>query len=150
MGLSNELSCEAGRSSHHFKPHRGFQSEVLRPYFPVLEPWVVWSVSRPSSSSWFIRMQKWGCPLHHPLPRPPWSSSHYLACESSQPSCLSLPLLPVWMNVSSLTPWFSDFHTVQFSGSSGYFLFLSLLSFFWLCEKAKCIYLCLHLGQKSP
>ena len=39
--------------------------------------------------------------------------------------------LPVWMDVSSLTPWLLDFHTVRFSGSSGYFLFLNLLlSFF--------------------
>ena len=31
------------------------------------------------------------------------------------------------------------------------FLFLNLwLSFFWLCEEAKCIHLHLHLGQKSP
>ena len=30
------------------------------------------------------------------------------------------------------------------------FLFLNLLlSFFWLCEKAPCIYLCFHLDQKS-
>ena len=43
-----------------------------------------------------------------------------------------------------------DFHTVRFSGSSGWFLFLNLpLSFFLLCEEAKCIYLCLHLAQKS-
>ena len=41
------------------------------------------------------------------------------------PSCLSLPLLPVWMNVSSLSPWLSDFHTVRFSVSSGCFLFLN-------------------------
>ena len=39
---------------------------------------------------------------------------------------------------------------IRFSGSSGCFLFLNLLlSFFWLCEEAKCIYLCLHLGLKS-
>ena len=66
------------------------------------------------------------------------------------PSCLSPPLLPVWMNVSSLTPWLLDFHTVRFSDSSGYFLLLNmLLSFFWLCEEAKYIYLCIHLGWKS-
>ena len=45
--------------------------------------------------------------------------------ESSPPSRASPPLLPVWMNVSSLTPWLSDFHTVQFSVSSGCFLFLN-------------------------
>ena len=54
--------------------------------------------------------------------------------------CLSTPILPIWMNVS-LTPWLLDSHTVQLSGSSGYFwllllLFLSwLLSFFLLCKK---------------
>ena len=54
------------------------------------------------------------------------------------------------MNISSLIPWLSNFHTVQFSGSSGYFLFLNLLlSFFWLCKEAKYIYLCLHLGRNS-
>ena len=54
------------------------------------------------------------------------------------------------MNVSSLTPWLSDFHTVQFSVSSGCFIvFKLLLSFFWLCEEAQCVYLCLHLGQNS-
>ena len=37
------------------------------------------------------------------------------------------PLLPIWMNVSPLTPWLSDFHTIRFSSSSGYFLFLNLL-----------------------
>ena len=42
--------------------------------------------------------------------------------ESSQPHFLQ-PLLQVWMNVSSLTPWLSDYHRVPFSGSSGYILF---------------------------
>ena len=39
-GLSNELSCEAGSFSHHLIPHRFFQSEILRLYFPTQEPWV--------------------------------------------------------------------------------------------------------------
>ena len=72
--------------------------------------------------------------------RPPQSSSH----------CPSLPLLLVWMDVSSLTPWLLGFHTVWFSVSSGCLLFLNLLlSFFWLCEEAQCVYLCLRLGRKS-
>ena len=51
---------------------------------------------------------------------------------------------------ASLVPWLSDFHTVRFSGTSVFvFVFLNLfLSFFWLCEEVKCIYLCLHLGRK--
>ena len=34
MGLSNELSCEAGSFFHHLNPHRCFQSKALRLYFP--------------------------------------------------------------------------------------------------------------------
>ena len=76
------------------------------------------------------------------------SSSHYLATHPVHPGCPSPPLLPVWMNISSLTPWLLDFQTVWFSDSSGYCLFLNLLSFFWLWEEAKCIHTCLHLGWK--
>ena len=54
VGLSEELSCEAGSFSHHCTPHRVLQTEVLRLYFPALEPWVAWSVLLPSCSSWFI------------------------------------------------------------------------------------------------
>ena len=80
---------------------------------------------------------------------PTRSSSHSLAAFLL-PQCSSLPLLPVWMNIPSLTPWFSGFHTVQFSGSFGYFLFFNLLlSLFWLCQEAKRICLHFHLGWKS-
>ena len=95
-------------------------------------------------------------PAHQPPPCPPATALpapvlQLLPCwESSPPSCPSLPLLSVWTNVSALTPWLSDFHTVWFSGSSGCILVLNLLlSFFWLCEEANCIYLHLHLGRKS-
>ena len=52
------------------------------------------------------------------------SSSHHIA-ESSPPSCPSPSLLPIWVNVASLSPWLSDFHTVLSSVSSGCFLFLN-------------------------
>ena len=55
--------------------------------------------------------------------------------ESSLSSCLSPPLLQVWMNVSSLSPWLSDFHTVQFSVSSGCFLFLNCCCSSFGCVK---------------
>ena len=77
------------------------------------------------------------------------SANHYLAASPLRPSYPSPPLLPIWVNVSSLTPWLSDFYTVRFSVSSGCFLFFNLLSFFRLCEEAQCVYLCLHLGRKS-
>ena len=138
MGLSNKLSCEAGSFSHHCNPPMFFQSEVLRLYFPALDPWFAQSISLHSCSSCFNHMQMWDC----------WSTSRCLASSPLCPSCPSPPLLLVWINVSSFTPWLSDFHTVQFSGSSGWFLFLNLLSFFWLCKEAKCVYLHLHLGRK--
>ena len=81
-----------------------------------------------------------------------WSASHCLALHPLHPRYLSPSLLPVWMNVSYLTPWLSDFHAVLFSGSSAYiyFLFLNLLlSFLWLCDEVKHIYLHLHFSWKS-
>ena len=73
------------------------------------------SASLPSCSSQFICTQMWDCPV---LQLPP-------CCESSLPGCQSPSLLPIWMNVSSLTPLLSDFHTVRFSVSSSCFLFLN-------------------------
>ena len=69
-----------------------------------------------------------GCVVCHRVHQlqlcPPRFTIHHLVW-SSLPSCLPPPLLPVWMNVSSLSPWLSDFHTVRFSVSSGCFLFLN-------------------------
>ena len=96
-------------------PSRYLQPEVLRISFPTLDSQ---SVLLPSWSSWFIHTGMWDFQ----------STSCCLAVHPLHPGCPSLPLLPVWMNVSS-TPWLSDFHIVRFSGSSG-FLFLNLLSFF--------------------
>ena len=65
-------------------------------------------------------------------------------------TCLPLPLPPVWMNVSPLTPWLSDFHTVRFSSSSCYILFLNLLlPFYWLWKgrQSICIYTSLLAGS---
>ena len=41
-------------------------------------------------------------------------------CFTCAGLCISpSPLLPIRMNVTSLIPWWSDFHTVQFSDNSG-------------------------------
>ena len=48
-----------------------------------------------------------------------WSTTCHLVIHPLCPGFWSLALLLVWMNVSFLTPWLSDFHTVQFPGSSG-------------------------------
>ena len=52
-----------------------------------------------------------------------WSTSRGLLCRG----CPSPPLPPAWMNVSSLSPWLSDFHTNRFPGSSGCFFVFKLV-----------------------
>ena len=136
MGLSNELSCESGSFFCCLNPHRIFQSEVFRLYLSMLEPWVVglhglscFLVVPPSLSANANEGP-------HALPATAKHAPGILAttlpapvlqlppcCESSPPCCPSQPLLQVWTNVSSLTLWLSDLHTVQFSGSSGCFCF---------------------------
>ena len=64
------------------------------------------------------------CPIHSTIHHLSGSTGH-VAASSLLPSCPSLPLLLVWMNVSSLSPWSWDFHTVRISVSSGCFLFLN-------------------------
>ena len=86
----------------------------------------------------------------HPNVEPPSPQSSTSPGPLHPPAC-HCPSYQI--NVSPLTPWLSDFHTVQFSVSSG-FLFVCLffnllLSFFWLWEEAPCVYLYLHLGWKS-
>ena len=97
----------------------------MRLSFPPREPWVAWSVLLLSCSSQFIHIQMWDRPVYQ-LARP----LHL--------GCLSPPLLPVWMNISSLTPWLSDIHRVRYSGSSGCFWFLNLLLSF-LCARRQSI-----------
>ena len=156
-GLSNELSCEAGSFSHCcLNPHRGFQSEVLSLYFscwnpglhglsgsPVVPPSLsAHKYGTAHSASWLLTQS-----TSRLLTQ---SASRRLAASPLCPRCPSPSLLPVWMNVSSLTPWLSDYHTVRFSVSSDCFLFLNLLlSFFWLFKETQCVYLCLRLSQKS-
>ena len=65
----------------------------------------------------------WPTPFHN-LSLHRFASCH-LAVSPLRPGCPSLPLLVVWMNVSSSSPWLSDFRTVWFSVSSGCFLFLN-------------------------
>ena len=135
MGLPSELSCEAGSFSCCLNPHRCFQSEFLRFYFPALEPWVARSVSLPVYSHTHVG------PPRQPAPALLRVLSAWLPCSAPPTGldeCFFLNSLVVRLLYSSI------------SGRSGYFLVLNvLLSFFWLCEEAKYIYLRLHLGQKS-
>ena len=103
------------------QPPRVFSIRGLRLYFPTLELWVVRFVTR--STSCCLAGQLQPCPPRCTIRHLVGSTSHCLAESPLRPSCLSLPLLPVWVNVSSLSLWLLDFHTVRFSVSSGCFLF---------------------------
>ena len=143
MGLSNELSCEAGSfSCCCLHPHRCFQSRGFispgwnRGLWVCLTPQLFLPV--------YLHINVGpSCLQATASPGPPATAL------SSLPGCPSPPFLQVWMNVSSLTPWLSDFHTVQYSGRSVFFFLIGGCCVFWLYEKVKCIYLCLHLGQNS-
>ena len=120
VGLSNEPSCEAGSfSCCCLNPPWVFSLRGLRLYFPMLEPWVARPTSLPHHSSQFIYARKWGCRVYRCCTACPVCStirhlsvSGRVALSPLHPSCPSLSLLPVWMNVSSLSPWLSNFHTV--------------------------------------
>ncbi|KAF6078091.1 hypothetical protein HJG60_009017 [Phyllostomus discolor] len=91
------------------------------------------------------------CPLPSCAPGVPCAPSATAFCASTPlhpAGWLTLSCLLVWMNVSILTPSLLDFHTVQFSVSSGDFVSKLLLSLSWLCKEAQHVYLCLHLGWK--
>ena len=63
-----------------------------------------------------------------PAPFVPQSATFLDLAAATQflgPGRPSAPLLLVWMNVSSLSPWLLDLHAVRFSVSSGCFLFLN-------------------------
>ena len=106
MDLPKELSCEAGSFSHHLNSHTFFHSG-FKALFPCAGTLGCAICLTPE----LFLLQMWDCLLCQPPP----------CCESSPPSCLSPPLLPVWMNVSPLNPWLLDFITVQFPVSSGCF-----------------------------
>ena len=93
------------------------------PFFPVYLWANVGPQGLPATTLWGLLAATWPAPFHNPPPR--WVRQPPPCSESSPPGCPSPPLLPVWMNVSSLSPWLLDFHTVRFSVISGCFLFLN-------------------------
>ena len=136
-----------------------FSQRLWRLYFPALEHWIVWSVSLPSCSSWFICSQMWDCPVHKlpPCPSPPATSLltpvlQQLPCWESSPPWLSVSAPPTGLDECS---FFNSFivrlpYSSIFCQFWLFSVFLNLLlSFFWLCKEGQYVYLHLHLGQKS-
>ena len=72
MGLSNELSCEAGSLSSCRPNPQGCFHSGLRLYFPALEPWVVPSASLPAIRP-RLSVRECGAAGCYPLLCPPCS-----------------------------------------------------------------------------
>ena len=86
--------------------------------------------------------------LHNPPPC--WVRQLLPCCESS------LPWLPISAPTTGLDECVFFISLVVGLPYSTIFcqfwliFVFKLLSSFWLCEEAQCVYLCLHLGQKFP
>ena len=95
MGLSNELSCEAGSFSPLHNPHRFLPPEILRLYFPALESLGCTVCLTPQLFFPVICMQMWDFPVHQPLPFP----VHQLPpCHMSSLSWLPVSTPPICLN----------------------------------------------------
>ena len=175
MGLSNELSCESGSVSCCCFHPMGVFSQRFEALFPPswsrglhglfssppptlpflwfylcanVGPWGL-----PATTLWGLLAAAWPAPLHNPPPH--WVCQPLPCHESSLPGCLSPPLLPISAPPSSLDEFFFFISLVVrllcgliFCHFWLFFVF-KLLSFFWLCEEAQCVYVCLHLGRNS-
>ena len=109
MGLSNDLSCEAGSlSCCRPNPHRCFHSDRgLRLYFAAVEPWVTWSASLPAVPPVYLwaNVGPWCATRHSACPVLHHSESGPLGlfCANVGPQVVRLPALLV-PHSSSLSP----------------------------------------------
>ena len=140
-----------------------FSIRGLRLYFPELGPWVTPSVLLPCwtahSTSRRLAGQLPPCPHGSTVCHLTGSAKHCLAHPAPPATTLPQVLsaqLPVSTPPTGLDEcFFFNSLVVGLSYSSifcQFWLFLVfklLLSFFWLCEEAQCVYLGLHLGWKS-
>ena len=85
-------------------------------FLQPIRNWEVPGIYLPSTGTLGCAVWPWG--LDRSLPRVSLIS-FCRWCHSTVSA--TLPLLPFWMNVASLNPWLSDFHTAQLSDGSGYY-----------------------------
>ena len=115
----------------------------------------------------FLRVGTLGCvvchPVHQLLPRQPaaalptlfynlpprWVCQWRPCRESSPPLCSSTPPTDLHEYVFFISFVVRLPYSLIFCQFWLFFVFKLLLSFFWLCEKAQCVYLCLHFGWRS-
>ena len=100
----------------------------------------------PATTLWGLPAAAWPAPFHNP---PPLWVRQPGPCRES-----SLPRLPLSTLPTGLDECFFFISLVVGLPYSSIFcqfwlcFVFKLLSFFWLCEEAQCVYLCLHLGRK--
>ena len=163
MSLSNHLSCEAGSFSCEagsfscccLNPHRCFHSEVSGCISWSWSPGLCSLLHSPTVPPG-LSMHECGaagsasCSLACPAPQsatsfsPPAAtllqvlSAQVCAPPTGLDECFFFISLVVGLPYSSI---FCQFWL--------FFVFKLLLSFFWLCEEAQYVYLCLHLVPNS-
>ena len=147
------------------QPQQVFLIRGLRLYFPTLEPTVAWSASLPPAIPPSLSMRECGAAgsaSHHLV----GSASYSLACPIPQSAttwlgplaATLLQVLAAWLPISAPPTGLDEClffmslvvrlpHSLIFCQFWLFFVF-KLLSFFWLCEEAQCVYLQLHLGRK--
>ena len=100
LGLSNKFSYKAGSFSCHLNTHWFFQSEVLRLYFPTLEPWIAGVCLAPLLFLLVYLHANVGLPGPLAAAFPTWSSSHYLtsslSCHFDHPCPPALALTQIF------------------------------------------------------
>ena len=156
MGLSNELSCEAGSFSCCRLNPTGVFNQRFEALFPragalgcavcfaplPFLPVYLWANVGQRS----LLAAAWSVLFHNPQP-------HWV-CQLPPCRESSLPWLPISTPPTSLDECFFFISLVVKLPCSlifwqlWLFFVFKLLSFFWLGEEAQCVYLRLHLGRK--
>ena len=172
MGLSNELSCDAGsffrcrlKTQGVFNqwfealfPHAGalelrslFRSAFVPPVLSARECGTAGSASHHLAGSSSSSLPD-SCSLDHPAPQ---------STTSLVPPATILPgVLSTKLRISSPPTRLDECfcfislvvglpYSLIFCQFWLFFVIKLLLSFFWLCKEARCVYLHLHLGWKS-
>ena len=103
MGLSNDLSCKAGSLyCCRPNPHGRFQSEVCLSCTVCFTPRRLSGLSVHECGAAGSASGQTACSIRPTLGQ---SQSRHGNASPLRPSCPSLPLLLVWMNVYFLFPW---------------------------------------------
>ena len=152
MRLSNKLSCEDGSfSCCRLNLHGCFHSEVWGFISPRWSPGLCGLLHSPAIPP-SLSMQECGatgsasCPTACPVPLPAAALLWVLSAPAAQ---LRSSYWSGWMFLLYLLGCQTSISSI-FCQFWLFFVFKLLLSFFWLCEGAQCVYLCLHLGFAPP